>query len=278
MKMHLDCVPCIASQALRIARLATQNPKAHRQVLEGVLRELIGIDPDITPFELGQIPQRVLEQVTGNADPYAAIRRDSNTQVMELYPELKRIAREADDPLLAAVKVAIAGNIIDFGVAGEGFDVEGTLERILAAPFGRDDYSDFADALMQAQTVLYLADNAGEIVFDRVLMEELPVERIICAVKSIPFINDAMLADACEVGIDEIAEVIEIPLYPNRNEALDQAWSEADMIISKGQANYEAYSEAEGPLFFLLIAKCDFTAADTGVQKGEAVCLAPGKT
>ena len=273
MKMHLDCVPCIVSQALRIARLATRDPQAHRQVLEGVLRELDGMDVGITPFELGQVPQRVVGQVTGDADPYAAIRRESNAQAMELYPEMKRIVREAADPLLAAAKVAVAGNIIDFGVADEGFDVEGTLERVLAAPFARDDFAQFSAALDDAETVLYLADNAGEIVFDRVLMEELPVERITCAVKSVPFINDAMLADAREVGIEEVAEVIEIPLFPSRNEALEQEWSKADMIISKGQANYESYSEAEGPLFFLLIAKCDFTAADTGVQKGEAVLL-----
>ncbi|HJN15780.1 MAG TPA: ARMT1-like domain-containing protein [Armatimonadota bacterium] len=275
MKAYLECVPCIISQALRVARLATNNPVAHRKVMEGVLKELAETDLGCTPFELGQIPQRVVADITGVADPYPEIRRESNARALELYPRLRAIVEEADDPLHAAAKIAAAGNIIDFGAVGEGFDIEATLEGAMAKPFGVDHYAAFRQAAEAASSVLYLADNAGEIVFDRVLIEELPVDRVIVAVRGEPFLNDAMLDDADEAGITALAEVIAAPLYPARSDELEEAWGSVDMIISKGQANYESYSEWEGPLFFLLIAKCDFTAKDTGVSKGDTVLLGP---
>ena len=274
MKAYLDCTPCIIRQGLQSARLSSSDEGQHRQIMEKLLVELSRADPSATPVELGQIAQSITQQVTGCQDAYAGIRKQSNEQALRLYPRLKAIVSSAEDRLLAAVKLAIAGNIIDFGALGAAFDVEATVTRVLDSPLSVDDYSRFAERVRDASRVLYLADNAGEIVFDRVLIEEIGDKQVTVAVRSQPFINDATPADAEAVGLDQVAQVIGAPIHPNTSEALDKAWGEADLIISKGQANYESHSEASGPIFFLLIAKCDFIAADIGVEKGATILKA----
>jgi uncharacterized protein with ATP-grasp and redox domains len=274
MKAFLDCLPCIVRQGLQTARLASSNPDHHQRVLQRLLAELSIADLSATPIELGQMAQSTVREVTGCVDPYAELRRRSNQEALQLYPRLKAIVARAEDKLLAAAKLAIAGNIIDFGALGDDFDVEATIDRVLSSPISIDDYPAFARRVEGASTVLYLADNAGEIVFDRVLIEEMPGKKLIVAVRAAPFINDAIRADAGMVGLAERAEIIEAPIGLTRSERLDAAWGAADLIVSKGQANYEAYSEADGPIFFLLLAKCDFIARDIGCEKGDIILKA----
>ncbi len=273
MKAFLDCIPCIVQQGLRTARLVTSDEEVHRRVVVRLLSELGGADLSATPMELGQIAQRVAREVSDCPDAYATIRKDSNAEALRLYPRLKQIVAGADDALLAATKIAIAGNIIDFGAPAQDFDVEATLDRVLESTFAIDHYELFAQRLRSVSNLLYLADNAGEIVFDRVLVEHIPAEHIVVAVKSEPFINDALMEDARTTGLTDVAHVIEVPIYPDTSPQFEEAWGNAELIIAKGQANYEAYSDADGPLFFLLLAKCDFVAQHIGVNNGDMILL-----
>ena len=273
MKAFLDCFPCAVGQALRAARIATDDEQVHRAAVVAALRELADVDSQATPMELGRIAQRIAKQVTGCRDPYAEIKKQSNSEALRLYPHLKQIVQVSDDPLRTATKIAIAGNIIDFG-APHKIDVEAALERVLASDFAVDDYGLFAQRLADAPRVLYLADNAGEIVFDRVLIEEIPAAEVTVAVKDQPFINDVLLADATVTGLTDVARVIEVPIYPDTSPQLEDAWAWADLIIAKGQANYEAYSDADGLIFFLLLAKCDCVARDVGVNLGDMILQA----
>ncbi len=276
MRTYLECIPCVMTQGLNAARLATPDEKVHEQVLRALSAELAEADWSGTPMALGRIAQRLVEELTGRQDPYLSVRERCNAEALALYPRLKQLVRHADDPLLTAVKIAVAGNIIDFGVASHEFDVEDTLQEVLSSPFAVDDYEPFVRQLSGGRTVLYLADNAGEIVFDRILIEQMKDIQdvdVTVAVKNEPFINDAVLTDARASGLNEAAQVIEVPLYPETSEQMRQAWESADVIIAKGQANYEAYSEMDGPLFFLLLAKCDVLAKHIGVGKGDMVLL-----
>ncbi len=268
---HLDCVACIVAQAVRMARLATDDPELRERVLVGTLRELGEGDIRRTPLELGAIPQRLLETLVGVRDPYLKMRDEANRFALELYPRLRELVEASDEPLLAAAKIAISGNIIDAGVGSGPEDVDETLRRVLERPLGGNGYPAFREKLANAETVLYLTDNAGEIVFDRLLIECMNVPRMIVCVRGEPFLNDAMMPDALQAGLDKTATLIESPLYPRRSEALAAAWDEADLIIAKGQANYESYSEAEGPLAFLLMAKCEIVAESLGCTKGDGV-------
>ena len=273
MKAYLDCIPCIITQGLKTARLATADEDVHEQVVRTLVKELGEADWSATSMELGRIAQRVAQEATNCPDPYRAIREQSNAEALALYPRLRKTAAEADDPLQTAARIAIAGNIIDFGVASHVIDVEATLARVLNGSFAVDHYDRFARRLRGASSVLYLADNAGEIVFDRVLIEQMANADVTVAVKNEPFINDAMLSDAEAAGLTDLVDVIQVPIYPDTSEALQQAWASADLIVAKGQANYEAYSEAAGPLFFLLLAKCDLIARHVGVSKGDMILL-----
>ncbi|MBM3501416.1 MAG: DUF89 family protein [Armatimonadetes bacterium] len=277
MRAYPECLACTVNQGLRAARHGTEDPSTRERALRAVLAELADADFTRTPVELGHLAQQVVARVTGVADPYREACARSNEEALRLYPRLKKIVRGSKEPLRTAATVAIIGNLIDLGAHGEGYDLEGTLTRLLASPFGRDDFLTFRAALSRAKRVLYLADNAGEIVFDRVLMEEMDGAEITVAVKSEPFINDAQPADAEQAGVTAIARVIATPIFPRQSAELVEAWREADVIISKGHANYESYDEAEGPRFFLLLAKCDFVAHSAGVNKGDMVLLArPG--
>jgi len=273
MRAFLECITCTLGQGLRTVRHVTDDPQVHRRVMQALLAELTEADLAVTPAQFSHIAQRVVVRETGIEDPYRKARTRANAEALALYPRLKEIVRSSAEPLLTAAKIAIAGNIIDLGATGEAFDVEATLAQFLQRPFARDDFLQFREAVERARTVLYLADNAGEIVFDRVLMEELPGKAITVAVKGRPFINDAMLPDARQVGLTDLARVIEVPLFPDTTQELTAAWQTADVIISKGQANYESYDEAEGPLFFLLLTKCDFVGSSAGVGKGEMMLL-----
>lgn len=270
MKAELDCLPCIVRQAVDAARHSTDDPARRRAALKAALEALAEAPLDATPMRIGFRVHRAVARITGVEDPWLAAKTESNRHATELLPTLRRFVAEADDHLLTAVKIAIAGNIMDFGVFAT-FDVEESLERALEGDFAVEDFDAFRVRVKTARRVLYIADNAGEIVFDRVLLEQMSCAHITVALKSAPFINDAMIADAEQVGLGSLAHLIGIPPGAVGAPDFDRAWAQADIIIAKGQGNYEVFSEADGPLFFLLLAKCPVIAADLGVRQGDMV-------
>jgi uncharacterized protein with ATP-grasp and redox domains len=179
--------------------------------------------------------------------------------------------------LRAAVQAAIAGNVIDFGVAGE-FDLAADVSALLDRPLAVDHYADFRKSLARARRVLYLGDNAGETVFDRILIEALdrPVDY---AVRSAPIINDALAEDAELSGLSRAARVIESGcrtpgiILPRSTPAFRRLFRAADLIISKGQGNYEALSESGRPVFFLLKVKCEVVARLARAPQGSLVLI-----
>ena len=273
MKTKLECLPCFARQALASARIATDSIELQGRIIQAVFGKLSQATLDATPMELGAIVQRTVRDFTGVDDPYLDIKHQSNTFALQKYPEMKELVASSDAPLTVATKIAITGNIIDFGIP-ERLDIEEPLKRIMRIPFAVDDFELFADRVSEADSILYLGDNAGEIVFDRVLIEQLSASEVTVTVKDEPFINDAMMADAQAAGFDESIRILPVPLYPETTEEFELAWSAADLIIAKGQANYEAYSQASGPLFYLLVAKCDMVARELGVSIGDLVLKA----
>ncbi len=273
MQAKFECIPCLARQAVEAARIATDDLVQQEQIIREALRRMSQVQLDVTPLELGQVVHSAVRETSGVNDPYLEIKRRSTAEALEKYPEMKQIVSGADDPLTVATKIAITGNIIDFGVPNR-LDVNATLDHIMQTPFAVDDFEWFAERITAAKRVLFLGDNAGEIVFDRVLIEELPAEEITLVVKNEPFINDALLEDAQAAGFDESVRIVAAPIYPATSEQVRAAWAGADVIVSKGQANYEAYSEADGPLFYLLVAKCDYVARELGVNIGDLVLKA----
>ena len=275
MRTYLDCYPCFLRQALDAARLAGADEQQQQAVLSRVLELLQQIDPTGTPPEIGDRVHRIVRQEVEDRDPYRAVKEASTRQALALYPRLKELVAEASDPLDVAVRLSIAGNIIDLGPA-RTYDLWGAIERVLSQPFAVDDRAALREALSGAKWVLYLADNAGETVFDRVLIETLGVP-VVYAVKDGPVLNDATVEDALAAGLDQVAEVVSTGsdgpgvVLSRCTASFRRLYDEAEVVIAKGQANYETLSE-EGPrLFFLLQTKCPVIARDVGVPLGSIV-------
>ena len=271
MKATMNCLPCIVRQAVEAALHSSDDPASQRAALNAAFAVLSRENLDTTPMALGYAVHSTVARVTGCADPYSEIKRESNREALAMYDGLVETVAQAADPLLAAAKIAIAGNIMDFA-ALESFDIRATVDKTLISDFAINDFGQMKAALHGARRVLYIADNAGEVVFDRVFIEQMHSVEVTVALKSEPFINDATLTDAREVGLDQVAELLTLKPGASSGNSFDEAWASADIIIAKGQGNYEVFSESRGPLFFLLLAKCTVIASDIGVNQMDMIC------
>jgi len=278
MRTYLDCLPCFVRQTLEAVRFVTDDEAVHAEVLRQILLAASEMDLGMAPPAMGQRIHRLIREVTGNADPYRQVKERFNRLALTLYPDLKRRVAASADPLETAVRLAIAGNIIDFGVSASVSEpaVRETIERSLREPL-IGDVEGLRRAAAGADEVLYLTDNAGEIVFDRLLIETLDADNLAVGVKSEPVINDATAEDALAAGLTERWEVIEngsdapgTLLETCSPEFLDR-FERADAVIAKGQGNYETLSDAPRPVFFILMVKCPVIARDIGCEVGSLV-------
>jgi len=275
MKVEIDCYPCFFIQAINAARLVTRDEILIRKILV----EVSGLIPTITdgtiPPQIGKEVYGIVSRLTGFKDPYKDVKKRCTEQALSLYPGLKKRVAEAKDGLKTAIRLAIAGNVIDFG-SNAPFDLERDIQTILTQELAIDHYREFREKLDHAGSILFIADNAGECVFDRLLIEEMK-KPVIYAVREKPVINDAVREDAEAAGIGGLAKIISSGAdTPGNILSLCSAdflklYDEADFIISKGQGNYEGLSDEKRPIFFLLKAKCPVIAAHIGVPHGSII-------
>lgn len=278
MKTSLDCIPCFIRQALNAARLASLDTAVHERILQEALRWASDINMDQPTPVMAQRIHRLLRKIVGSDDPYRNVKDHQNRMAMALLPEMRTKIEAATDPLSMALQLAIAGNVIDLGVNGNVTeeDVRESINQALTQPLVGEQVG-FRNAVAKAQSILYLADNAGEIAFDRLLIEQLMPECITVAVRGAPVINDATMTDARTVGLNEIVEVIDNgsdapgTLLDDCSQEFKRRFTEADLIIAKGQGNYETLSDEPYNILFLLKAKCSVIADHVGVPIGTHV-------
>lgn len=280
MKTYLDCLPCFVQQALTTVRRFGGDEAVQERVARAVLKILQEQDFGEPPPVIAQRVYPAIHACLGTADPYARLKEESNRRVLELLPRFRALVRAADDPFRTSVKLVLAGNVIDFG-ASQSFDLERTVQRMMEGEPARDEIAVLQQRLGEGSRVLYLADNAGEIVLDRLLIEELRAAgaEVTLAVRGGPIINDATVEDAAVAGLDHLARVIApsavLPgvSLQGSDAAFRQAFDEADLIVSKGQGNYETLEDLSGrhPIFFIFIVKCPMVARQTGLCEGDPV-------
>ncbi len=280
MRTYYDCIPCFLRQTLDAARMAGADETLQERIIRHMLVEISQVDITQPPPVMGQSIHRIIRDFVGHRDPYKAVKDRFNQFALRVYPTMQQRIAASSTPLETAARIAIAGNIIDFGVTGD-VDMEAvsrTVEQALTESL-YGDMTLFARAVADAGKILYLADNAGEIIFDRLLIEALPYERIILAVRGAPVINDATVEDARAAGLDNIVPIIhsgvDLPgtVLEESSEALVKAFRESDMIIAKGQGNYETLSDTtqHNNIFFLFKTKCPVAARDVGCNEGRFV-------
>ena len=271
-----DCIPCSLRQVLSCARCISDDEWFHGKVVKEVMAKISGIDLARSPAEVSFEALSHAIMIFGGQDPFAADKRESTERMTKLMPDLRHRIAESSDPVGLASKLAIAANIIDLGIL-PGVDADSEIASAIGAPLAIDDRAAFKDAVRAARTVFYLLDNAGEIVLDKLLIEQFKRKEVTCLVRASPILNDVTAEDAEAVGITEVARVVD-PGAPMLGLVLNHASAEvrelfatADVVISKGQANFETLSGAEREVFFLLRAKCPVVARALGVEVGAAV-------
>ncbi len=286
MKSHLDCIPCFIRHALQAARFVSDDVAIHEQVVREVLRVVAAMDLGNPPPQMGQYIQRTIRRLTGSEDPYRSVKQQFNQYLLDRLDEFREQVRRSDDPLDTAVRLAIAGNVIDFGPYNNVDEslVDNAILKAFSTQLPTSAIQELREAAQQAGDILFLADNAGEIVFDRLLIEQLPKEKITVAVKGGPALNDVLMEDAEMVGLCELVAVIDNgtdapgTVLELCSDEFRKRFQAADMIISKGQANYETLSDEPADIFFLLMAKCDVVARDIGCKTGDyIVCRSRNK-
>jgi hypothetical protein len=278
MKISLDCIPCFVRQALEAARLVSEDPAVHERILREVLHWTGEVDLNQPAPVMGQRIHRRLREIIGADDPYRDAKDHQNRMALELFPALKARVEAAVDPLMMAVRLAIAGNVIDLGANGNFSEsqMHANVNQALTELFV-GDRSGFCAAVSGAKRLLYLTDNAGEIVFDRLFIEQLLPERMTVAVRGAPVINDATTCDARAVGLHQIVEVIDNgsdapgTLLDDCSPEFKRRFFEADLILAKGQGNFESLSDEPHPVIFLFQAKCPVIANHARVPLGTHV-------
>jgi len=281
MRTYIDCIPCFLRQALDSLRIATEDEKLREDVLRRVLRLCAEIDMHSSPPAMAQTIHGLIRRMTGVEDPYLDTKNRWNCLALQMYPELKERVNSSAKPLETAVRLAIAGNIIDFGVNSHlsQQQVERAIAESLEAPLDLKALEDFEAAVAEAGEILYLGDNAGEIVFDRLLLEELTKEKITFVVKARPIINDATIEDARITGLTDIVSIIDNgsaapgTILEDCSPQFRRRFDEANLIIAKGQGNYETLSDVEKDIFFVLKAKCGVAARHLGCDVGDLVLV-----
>jgi uncharacterized protein with ATP-grasp and redox domains len=249
------------------------------ELLREVMHALGDIDFTLSPPEMSSKMFGIIEKYTGGADLYADVKKKSNNYILALEDELRKLIVDSKNPFESALKLAVAGNLIDFGAKHDFSDemIHSEIEKALSSEFLKEDVIFLEDEIKKARKILYLGDNTGEIVFDKLFIERLPKEKIIFAVRGKPAINDVLMEDAEMVGLTKLVPVVSngsgIPgtVLKECSEEFRRVFDEADLIISKGQGNYETLSQLDKKIFFLLRIKCHIVALDLKRKVGDFV-------
>lgn len=276
MPLEKRCITCFERANRRLFTTYTLSLSEYADYLiyfSKVIRE----NDHLSSPEVQQLLNRKVKEITGKPDLYAVEKQKSNEQAKTHYPACKENISKSENPFKYAVRLAIAGNIMDYG-AHDSFNIDETISRVMDARFGTDHTDCLKKQLEQAQHVLFIGDNAGEIVFDKLLIEVIDHPGLVYVVRGAPVLNDATMDDAIDVGLDKLCPVIstgaDIPsvVLDKTSGEFQKYFREADLIISKGQGNLEGLLPLNDPrIFFLLMAKCDVIAELLSVKKGDFV-------
>ncbi|MDC7125219.1 MAG: ARMT1-like domain-containing protein [Spirochaetales bacterium] len=288
-----DCTICLLKQYLRISRLCGIEEEMLSDNFYLMLSRLSDTLRDMSPPEAAAYFTKQIADVSGITDPYYEIKRASNKAAMKHYPMLKNRVSSSSNTFAEALSLAIAGNLIDFG-AKENLDLSEALDEILNQPLFLQlengeianselfMFNEFYNELASAENILYLGDNAGEIVFDRIFIEtilsEFPDKKISFVVRGGPALNDVLIEDAIETGLSEIVNVISSgaqtagTVMNQCSEDFIKKLMNADMVISKGQGNYESLCDEDiSSIWFLFRIKCPMVSRHAGGPEGTLV-------
>jgi len=287
MILEPECIGCLINQVYK--GLILLKPSIPKEVIieyqKKMMKFLTSTDILSKPGPLiGKKVYQLIAEALGDSDPYKSLKKQSNELALKFYENAKEIINKAEDPLFEAIAISAIGNTIDFGAHYHNMDLLNDINAFTPENFKINDIPEFRNSLKKANKILILLDNAGEIVFDMLLIETLQNIysdlKIICTVRSEPIINDATIEDAKFIGLTEIVKVIEAPAAPGidlsiaTDEFKKHFLDDGTIILSKGQGNFESLYGMETPhedVYYLLKAKCPLMERLFNVKIGDLI-------
>jgi damage-control phosphatase, subfamily I len=277
MNIQLECIPCSINSYLRLVKAGVIPEALQEPMLRRLLSLLSTIEYNQSPPIIGRKMHRLIREFLQNPDPYRQIKERYNRMMLELYPDFKTLVKESKNQIDTAMRLAIAGNVIDFGAQYQ-LDVMDTINQVIGAKLAVDDSAYLRHDLNQATSLLYIGDNCGEIVLDKLFMETIDLPEMYFVVRDRPVINDVTFHDAEMTGMTKIAKVITTgddspgAVWESTSREFKDIFNRADVIISKGQGNLEGLMDIpRNNIYFLLVTKCDYIAERVGARKGEFI-------
>ncbi len=277
--MHSQCVFC----QLRLFERHLNEYLPEKEKQSNATHEFISFlanipDHTIAP-EIALEMQKIIFKYTGIRDPYKEIKIEYNQLLLSRLSNLREQVLKSSVPIQTAFRFAIAGNIIDFG-ANPNFNISATIEKVLSEDYAINDSKELIEKIRETKNILYLGDNAGEIVMDRLLIETINHPSVTFSVRNSAILNDVTIEDANMVGINELAKVISTGydgptiLLQHCSNEFKAIYEKADVIISKGQGNFEGlWGNENKNIFFLLMIKCSIVSEILGAELGGYVLV-----
>ncbi len=283
------CSACLINQACSVADFAHLSSEQTERIFQVVNDELIKSKTmPLLPQHIARAVEDAVNAELGKPhdyDLYAELKEFSNSIALSYAEKFQMKIDSSSNPLETGMQIAAAGNIIDFGAKNhKTLNLDEELQSFDTVLFAHYDIEPFRKKLQAASKLLYICDNSGEIVFDKLFIQELKKEyprlQVVAAVRGKPILNDATLSDAAFAGLDKVVPVISSgSIYPGTiltetEDNFSKLFTEADLIISKGQGNFETLlPAADNRIFFLLRIKCGFMAELSGVSEGSLVLM-----
>ncbi len=288
MQTSTDCIPCILRQVKSYSKLLGYSKELENSLYENIKVEIGTLSKKLSPPEIAAKMSELIMAHTTITDPYWDLKRKSNKAVLEIYDKLKSLINNSADKFLKALELAIAGNIIDYG-AKHDVDLVNEISKILKRCDNNlledssfFDYKSFKKDFENAANILYIGDNCGEIIFDKLFIEEIikeyPKKKITFVVRNKPILNDATYQDAKSVGLTEMVKVISsgcnTPGTVLKDASVEflESYKQSDLIISKGQGNYESLSDIHDPrIYYLFVVKCEVVSKHVSTDIGKII-------
>ena len=277
MKTEFACIPCVVNSYLRLCETGVVEEGSREALLKKVLKFLSETSFEMSPPELGREIHRMLRLELNDADPYKAIKDHFNKQIMDLLPELERKINDSKDSFSTALRLAIAGNVIDFGAKYQ-YNILEAIEQTLENNLGIDHSKQLKTALSNAKSLMYIGDNCGEIVMDKLFLQQIDVAEKYFVVRGAPVINDITVEDASYVKMEELAEILTTgddspgAVWETSSDEFRDLFRKVDVVISKGQGNLEGLIDIPHKnIYFLLVTKCELIGERIGTKKGDYV-------
>nr|VFK66992.1 MAG: hypothetical protein BECKUNK1418G_GA0071005_11211 [Candidatus Kentron sp. UNK]VFK72437.1 MAG: hypothetical protein BECKUNK1418H_GA0071006_11151 [Candidatus Kentron sp. UNK] len=285
MKNHPECYPCLLKLAVEMGKIATDDEEIHWKIVQETLERIGIVRKDRIPIAVGKEIQAIVRRLADNPDPYRDIKKEYNRKARELLPLLEAEIERSDNRFLTALKIIATANIIDVMMfASDRFQFAEFLQARLSSDFKGDiEPAALIAAIGNANSILYVADNCGEIILDCYFIDRfLTDKKVYLSVRGGPALNDATKEDLDGISFHGRVQVMDTGddspgvILATSSDTFNKIYNTVDLVILKGQGNFEGIGVPErDDVYSLFIAKCPMISRHAGCEMNDLVLMRP---